>query len=244
MVEIVTPAPSSAPTGAHSAERNTRDDIVTALQQTVLFACLSSDELAKMARLVRRFVMEPGPIFLEGDTSSNAYLLLSGQVDISVFSSDGRELLLYRVRPGDFFGEMALLDHQPRSACAIARTRCEMLSISRTALLEAVSSNPETALRMIVSLAHRLRVADQSLKALSFLDMSARLARVLLSLEKEQGKRGIVRVSHEELAAALGCVRQSVTRTLATWRHMGYVTTGRGYIRLLHHRKLHALTQF
>jgi CRP/FNR family transcriptional regulator, cyclic AMP receptor protein len=138
---------------------------------------------------------------------------------------------------------MALLDHEARSACAIARTQCEILSISRSALLQAVSNSPELALRMIASLSRRLRVADESIKAMSFLDMSARLARELLAIEREQDGHGVVHVGQEELAVILGCARQSVTRTLATWRRLGYASTQRGTIRLLNPRKLRALTQ-
>jgi CRP-like cAMP-binding protein len=214
-----------------------------ALRRSTLFACLSDEQLARVSRLVKRFEMAPGPIFLEGDRSSNAYVLISGRVDISIFSSDGRELILYKVGPGDFFGEMALLDHQPRSACAIARIRCDLISVSRSALLQAIANSPELALRMIASLSQRLRVADDSIKAMSFLDMSARLARTLLAIEREQDGHGVVHVSQEELAVILGCARQSITRTLATWRRLGYASTARGKVRLLNPRKLRALSQ-
>ena len=225
-------------------EPNGPTDIRSALQRSVLFSCLPEYEIAKLAKLVRRFVMEPGPIFLEGDVSSNTYLLVSGRVDISVFSSDGRELQLYRLGPGDFFGEMALLDHQPRSSSAIARTRCEIILISRSTLQDTVAHNPDLALRMIASLSQRLRTADETIKAISFLDMTSRLARALLEMEKEQGRRGMVRASQSELANAVGCMRQSVTRTIATWRRLGYVTTSRGYIRIVNRRKLQAYSQW
>jgi hypothetical protein len=74
--------------------------------------------------------------------------------------------------------------------------------------------------------------------------MSARLARELLAIEHEQEGHGIVRVGQEELATILGCARQSVTRTLATWRRMGYATTQRGAIRLLNPRVLRELSRF
>jgi CRP/FNR family cyclic AMP-dependent transcriptional regulator len=212
--------------------------IIEALQHAALFESLTETELARLAGRVQRFAMPPGPLFLEGDRAGIAYVLVSGRVDISLFSSDGRELRLYRVRPGDFFGELGLLDDQPRSASAIARTRCELLSLSGETLLDLISHNADVALRMIVSLTQRLRTADQNLKALSFLDMSARLARLLLTMDAEQGATGTVRVSQEELATALGSVRQSVTRTITVWRRMGYVQTGRSYVRILNRRKL------
>lgn len=217
--------------------------IVNALQSSVLFSCLSAEELTEMARLVRPFTMAPGIIFMEGDTSANAYVLVSGRVDISVFSDDGRELLLYRLGPGHLFGETGLLDEQPRSACAIARTNCELIAISRRTLLNSVGHSPGLALRMIASMSRRLRTADETIKAIGFLDMSSRLARVVLAMEVEQNGRGIVRVGQDDLATSIGCMRQSVTRTITSWRRLGYVSTGRGYIRILNRRKLQALSR-
>jgi CRP/FNR family transcriptional regulator len=78
---------------------------------------------------------------------------------------------------------------------------------------------------------------------MTFLDMTARLARVLLTMEAEQNSPGVVRASHEELANALGCLRQSVTRMIALWRRMGYVKTSRGQISILNRRKLQAYIQ-
>ena len=216
---------------------------VAALRRSALFATLAEAELAQMSRLVHRFVMAPGVIFREGDSSATTYVLVSGRVDIAVFSADGRELLLYRLGPGDFFGELALLDDQPRGSTALARSRCELLAIGRAPLLDAITRNPQLALGMIVSLAGRLRTADETIKAVGFLDMSARLARTLLAVEEEQAGQGVVRVGQHELASAVGCTRQSVTRTLAAWRQRGYITTARGCIRLLDRPTLQAFAE-
>ena len=243
MSTTVSPTRPEQHTDSRPPESDELADIVAALQASVLFSRLSAEELTEMARLVRPFKMAPGIIFMEGDTSTNAYVLVSGRVDISVFSEDGRELLLYRLGPGQLFGETGLLDEQPRSACAIARTDCELIAISRRTLLNSVTHNPGLALRMIASLSRRLRTADETIKAIGFLDMSARLARVVLTMEQEQVGRGTVRVGQSDLASAIGCMRQSVTRTITTWRRLGYVSTGRGYIRILNRRKLQALSR-
>jgi CRP/FNR family transcriptional regulator, cyclic AMP receptor protein len=243
MAATVSPPQPIEPVLGRPAESDALAHIIGALQSSVLFSCLSGAELIEMARLVRPFEMAPGLIFMEGDSSTNAYVLVSGRVDISVFSDDGRELLLYRLGPGHLFGETGLLDEQPRSACAIARTHCELISISRRILLNSVAHNPGLALRMIASLSRRLRTADETIKAIGFLDMSARLVRILLAMEQEQEGRGIVRVSQNDLASTVGCMRQSITRTITAWRRMGYVSTGRGYIRILNRRKLQALSR-
>ena len=244
MVATLTPPRVTDLKDVEQAAPDGPTDIAGALQRSALFACLPEAEIAKLARMVRRFVMGPGPIYLEGDTSKNAYALVSGRVDISAFSSDGRELVLYRLGPGDLFGETALLDRETRTGSAIARTRCEIISISRLTLLDVVSRNPDLALRMIGSLLQRLRTADETIKSISFLDMTARLARTLLSIEQEQNGQGTVRISQAELANAVGCMRQSITRTIATWRRLGYVITGRGYIKILNRRKLWAYSQW
>jgi CRP/FNR family cyclic AMP-dependent transcriptional regulator len=243
MATTVSLCNSVQPSDSQAPEQDQLSQIVDALRASVLFSRLSAAELTEMACLVRPFKMAPGIIFMEGDTSTNAYVVVSGRVDISVFSDDGRELLLYRLGPGHLFGETGLLDEQPRSACAIARAHCELISISRRVLLNSVTHNPGLALRMIASLSRRLRTADETIKAIGFLDMSARLVRILLAMEQEQEGGGIVWVSQNDLASTLGCMRQSVTRTITAWRRLGYVSTGRGYIRILNRRKLQALSR-
>jgi CRP-like cAMP-binding protein len=215
-------------------------DSLALLRQAPLFESLSDEESERLAARATRFTMPPGPLFYEGDRPTNAYLLLVGEVDLTVCSSDGRSLLLYKIWPGDLFGELGLVDDQPRSATAIARTRCEMLSFSREVLLDVVARNPAIALRLIGLLSQRLRVADATIKSITFQDMTARLAATLLRLEREQQGRGAIRTNHAELAEALACTRQSVTRTIALWRQLGYVETGRGWLRIRNRRLLQA----
>lgn len=213
------------------------------LRQSDLFYSLTSDQFAQLMAYSRSFEMSPGLIYMEGDIPSNAYVLLRGRVDICLLSRDGRELLLHRLGPGALFGEGELLDGQPRSALAIARTRSQLLAIPRDALLHVARSNPDLAHYIIAVLSQRSRNMVETVKEIGFFGMSARLARILLSMDDEQRRCGIVHVNQHELASAVGCTRQSVTRTIAEWRRLGYVSTGRGYIRILDPSQLQANSQ-
>lgn len=208
-------------------------EITQILRSCLLLSCLAPSDLARIAAEARIFTMAPGPLFLEGDRGDCAYVLVHGRMDISVYSPDGREMLLYRVPAQEVFGEMALLDEGPRSASAIARTPCRLVTIPRATFYSLLQENPQLALRIIVTLSHRLRIADQTIKAVSFLDMPCRLAQLLLHLDAEHGRVGCVPVSQVELATFLGCARQSVTRVLANWRHAGFVDTSRKHITIL-----------
>jgi CRP-like cAMP-binding protein len=196
-----------------------------------LFRGLSRNDSARLAKLVRERHYPAGSIlFLEGDPGDFAHIVLSGRVHISVTSLDGEELLLHEAGQGDYFGELALLDGQPRSAAATAVDETTTLCIAREDLLEHLRTHPEAALLMLRFTSERLRRADEKIKMLGFLDVAGRLARSLVDLDQPAGKRASIRVNHGQLAAMIGSRRPTVTLLLGSWRSAGYVVTGRGRI--------------
>ena len=113
------------------------------LRQLPLFEGISEPALAALERACFRRKVDKGTrLFFRGDPADNFYLLLSGEVVISLTSSDGRELVINQIQPGDFFGELGLLTGQPRSADAIVRQTAELVAIPRQAFLAALAREP------------------------------------------------------------------------------------------------------
>jgi CRP/FNR family cyclic AMP-dependent transcriptional regulator len=100
-------------------------------------------------------------LFRKGDPGHCMYVILSGQISIYLEASEGRTAVLRVLQPGDFFGEMALLDGGPRSANALALDACELFVLERSSFLDIMTTSPELLSRLLSGLAERLRATDE-----------------------------------------------------------------------------------
>ena len=209
------------------------DELLGFLSRQPLFADLSADELLPLARLVRRQRYPRGRVlFAQGELGNMAFIVRHGLVDIVVESADGRDLVLYEVRPGDHFGEMALLEGGPRSASAVCREDSEVLAIARDDLLAELQRHPSIMLRMLQAMSRRLRLVDRRLETLVFHDAAIRLAEALWQASTEEGGWRVARIRQDDLASRIGVSRQTVNKLLGEWRRAGLVSVARGEIRL------------
>ena len=183
-----------------------------------LFSKISQASLVALARGCRFRQIEKGEvIFFQSDDSDAAYLVRSGKVSIILNSPDGREMVINEIHSGDLFGELGILTRKPRSTSAIAYTNCELLVVPRDIFLDVVEHEQHLALQMLELTARRLQMSGKRESALAFLDAQARLAGLLLELERHE-KKGYVTISQEELAQHTGLIRQTVAKALGKWR--------------------------
>lgn len=209
------------------------------LRQVPLFMGVNEQVLETLEQSCSRRSLENDThLFYRGDPAEHFFLLITGQVEILLSSPDGRELVINEMRPGDFFGELALLTGQPRSADAVARGGTELVAVPRTAFLAALDCDPILARRLLQATATRLSRTSDFQNSLAFLDAQARLARVLLELDSQNEERGYITISQEELAQRSGLIRQTVAKSLGKWRRKGWLLTGRGHIVLLNRSAL------
>jgi len=209
------------------------EELLRFLARQPLFADLPAADLAPLASVVRRRHYPRGAIiFTQGDLGNVAFIVRSGRVEIVVESADGRDLVLYEVGPGDHFGEMALLEGQPRSASAVCTEPSELLAITREDLLGELERHPSIMLRMLQAMSRRLRLTDRRLEALAFHDAAIRLAETLWRVSQAEGDHRVARIHQDDLAARVGVSRQTVNRVLGEWRRRGLVSVARGEIRL------------
>jgi CRP/FNR family cyclic AMP-dependent transcriptional regulator len=192
--------------------------------------------LAHSARV--RHLSKGELLFSQTDPADAVYIVRRGGIAIFLATPDGRELVINEMLPGDCFGELSLLTDQSRSTGAEAREASEVIWISHRDFMEALKGEPELMRRVLETTADRLRSSSERESALAFLDSSARLARVLLQLEGQEGGGGAVHVTQEELAQFVGLARQTVSKKLGRWRREGWVNTGRGRIEILRRGRL------
>ncbi len=171
-------------------------------------------------------------LFHREEPGDGLYAILSGRIAFTVGSPEGKELILNVLGPGEFFGEIALLDGKGRSASAVARDPAELAFIGRADFLDFLGRRPEAMLRIIELLCARLRRATDYIEDSAFLDLPARLSKSLLSLVdgRDRNATATIRISQEELAAMLGVSRERVNRQLAVWCDLGILEQGRGRV--------------
>jgi CRP/FNR family cyclic AMP-dependent transcriptional regulator len=165
-------------------------------------------------------------IINEGDRGDSLFVILAGRVKAYVSDDDGREMILAIYGPGDYVGEMSL-DGRPRSASVMTLEPTTCSVVTRDTLKEAISAKPDVAMALISTLIDRARIATDSVKNLALMDVYGRVARLLLSLAREQPDGRLVvpeRMTQQDIADRVGASRDMISRIFKDLTIGGYVT--------------------
>ena len=191
------------------------------LRRIDLFADLTDREVDTVLDVMRERTIPRGTtVFHQFDSGGGLYLILAGSVKITRTGRDGREVTVAVLNEGNFFGEMSLLDGQPRSASATALQAVRMLVLDREHFQRYVLAQPRIVAKLLRELSKRLRGADQAIENLALGSVRDRLTHLLGHLGRRlplKEGRGVIERSptHQELAEMVGSSRETVTRTLA-----------------------------
>jgi CRP-like cAMP-binding protein len=193
-----------------------------------LFAALEPEARKPLAGLIRvRRYAARQPVVWEGETGGTLFLSLTGYFKAITTGRDGKEMLLSIMGPGEVFGELSVLDGQPRSASVVTVEAGELASIERPALFELMASSPKLAIGLIEVLAQRVRTLTKRYETISSQDLPQRLAQVLVSLAQKHGQpdgprvRIPMRLSQQDLGSMVGATRESVNKQLRKWTQTG-----------------------
>lgn len=191
------------------------------LRNVPIFADLEEKDLQKIVKLGTRQKHKKGNIvLLEQESGAALFIIVSGKVKVVRMDEDGREVILSIFGPGEFFGEMSLLDGQARSASVVATVKSELFMIHRRDFLEALHEFPMVAIALLAELAMRLRKADMQIKSLSLKEAAGRIANVLLILADDIGvfRKGKVEIDdlplQQDIANMAGTSRETVSRMI------------------------------
>jgi CRP/FNR family transcriptional regulator, cyclic AMP receptor protein len=226
-----------------------RDARRAALQGSPLFEAMQPAELDGILNFASERRCRRGQtIFQRGDDGSAMMAVLRGRVRISSVSGDGKEVTLNVISPGEVFGEIALLDGQPRSADATAIEDTLLLVVERRHFLPFVGQNVDLMLRLLAVLCSRLRRTSTALEEIALFDLPVRLARVLLKLAVDYGRPGPagtridLKLSQRDLSNLVAASRESVNKQLRAWRENRLVDLEDGFIVLRRPAELNRLT--
>lgn len=200
------------------------------LQNVPIFADLEEPELKKIEKLGLRKKYKKGNIVvLEKEMGAALFVIISGKVKIVRTDEDGREVILSIFGPGEFFGEMSLLDGLARSASVVALAKAELFMIHRRDFLKLLNEHPQVAISLLGELTTRLRKADTQIKSLSLKDASGRVANVILMLADDIGvfRKGKVEIDElplqQDMANMAGTSRETVSRMIHQFVREGHL---------------------
>jgi CRP/FNR family transcriptional regulator/CRP/FNR family cyclic AMP-dependent transcriptional regulator len=221
------------------------------LAEVPLFEGLSDADLNVVAQRVRQISRkENSAIFHRNDPGVALYVIVNGKIKIHNETPDGGDAIIAILNDGEFFGELAVLDGEERSADATTLEPTEMLMLTKDDFHDIIHRNPRISVRILATLAGRLRRTTNAFLAYSTLDVNGRLALQLLRLAEQNGivtGNGVridLRLTQTDLGSLVGASRESVNKVMGFFRRQGYVAVDdRGQITLKNSTALERLCE-
>lgn len=193
-----------------------------------LFSELSDEDIQAIASsgVVKSFPKHT-VLICEGDQSDFLYVILEGKVKVFVSDESGKEAIINIQGPGEYFGELALIDEVPRSASVMTLVPVRLAFVSRTDFETCLAEHPSLALKLIRTLTQRIRSLTDVVKNLALHDVYGRVARTLLKLAREKDGQLVIdqRLTHQDIADMVGASREMVSRIMKDLTIGGYLQT-------------------
>ena len=165
-------------------------------------------------------------VLTEGEAGDSLFMIQTGKVKVFIGDEDGREIILKILSPGSFFGEMSMIDKQPRSASVTTLETSTFLVLQHNAFEKCVEAAPRIAQMVMQVLAQRVREADRKIGTLALMDVYGRVASTLLELAVYNNGKLMVgeKLSQQDLANMVGASREMVNRILKDLSDRGFIS--------------------
>ena len=199
------------------------------IRRVPLFSMLTAVQAALVAdAVVKRRFKRGEPIVEQGKKSNALTIILTGRARVISSDARGREVILATMHPGDYVGEMSLIDDAPHSASVFAEIQSDALILGRHEFARCLPEDDSMAYAVLRGLVQRLRHADRKIESLALMDVYGRVARALLeSAGQKGGEQAIIRdkVSRQDLAKTVGASREMVSRVMKDLEERGFIET-------------------
>ena len=201
------------------------NEMIAAMRKTPLFSSLTDGSIGEFISQGRVVPFKAQrQVFSPGRPADQFYVVLSGQVKIYKLSSRGDEQTLHIYGPGDTFGEAAMLMRIDFPAFCRTLADTALLVVSRETMRRAIAKSPDMAMGMLAGLSSKLREFNSLIEQLSLKEVPARLATAILAQANAAGKNSFkLSQTKRELAARIGTVPETLSRTLAKMRRKGMI---------------------
>ena len=199
------------------------------IRRVPLFALLTAGQAESVAEAVVKRRFKRGEALVEQGQKSNALaILLTGRARVVSADSRGREVILATLGPGDYIGEMSIIDNEPHSATVRAEVQTDVLLLGRADFARCLAENASMSLVVMRGLVKRLRHADRKIESLALLDVYGRVAHALLEFAVQDAHgQWIIRekISRQDLAKMVGASREMVSRVMKDLEDRGFIET-------------------
>ncbi|MGH6640882.1 MAG: Crp/Fnr family transcriptional regulator [Polaromonas sp.] len=199
------------------------------IRRVPLFSMLTASQAESVAdAVVKRRFKRGEPIVDQGKKSNALSIILTGRARVITTDTRGREVILATMHPGDYVGEMSLIDNEPHSATVRAEIQTDALILGRLEFARCLPENSSMAYAVMKGLVQRLRHADRQIESLALMDVYGRVARALLEFASEDGAGNAVirdKVSRQDLAKMVGASREMVSRVMKDLEERGFIET-------------------
>jgi CRP/FNR family cyclic AMP-dependent transcriptional regulator len=199
------------------------------LRRVPLFCMLTPQQAEVLAPAIAKRRVRRGECIVEQGAKTDAlYLLLTGRARVTSTDQRGREVIIATLNPGDYIGEMSLIDNQPHSATVRADVQTDLLVLGRTEFARCLPEADSVAHAVMRGLVLRLRQADRKIESLALMDVYGRVARALLDFAQSDSMgEGTIRrkISRQDLAKMVGASREMVSRVMKDLEERGFVQT-------------------
>jgi CRP-like cAMP-binding protein len=206
------------------------------IRRVPLFSMMTTEQAQTVADGVVKRRYRRGEIIVEQGRKSDAlFILLSGRARVVTSDSRGREVILAVFEPGDYLGEMSLIDNEPHSATVRAEVQTDVLVLGRSEFAACLPDASSLSYSILRGLVARLRNADRQIESLALLDVYGRVARALLDMAQDEEGVRIIRskVSRQDLAKVVGASREMVSRVMKDLEERGLIETqDNGWVKL------------
>lgn len=199
------------------------------LKNLDIFASLDDEAFGLVCSVAKnRAVRKNTLLFSKGDENRTMYIIKKGRVDVSVFTENGKELILSTLHPGDYFGELSMLDGAPISANITSTTDCEFIYLHKEDFFRILQNQFSISKNIIHHLCKKIRELTEKAEDFALKDVYERLARLLIDLSEEtvDGKRVVqTPLTHRSIALRIGSSREMISRVMKELEVGGYIST-------------------
>ena len=220
--------------------------IMEFVKKVPLFQGLTDTEMLAVCSLMILREFHTGEVIVQKDEEEDQtfFIIVSGTAHVSVITSEGKQTILATLKRSDFFGEMAILDGEPRSASVIAAEDCKVLMLYRKPFLDILHRFPKITIQMLIEMSKRLRNSNRQINTLSLISASGRVAEVILRMAKERIRIGSVmiipkRPTHQMIAEMAGTSRETVSRIISALQKKHYIAIDRKKMTILNEEKFY-----
>lgn len=220
------------------------------LKRCPLFERLGPEETQRLdVRSMVRSFRKKDIVYFPDEPGESVLVLARGRVKLNALSPDGRETIFAFIEPGELFGELAILDREPRSEYAEAVEDSLVMAVPREELLWLMQRRPDVALHVSKLLGFRIRRIENRLRSLLFRSTKERAISLLLELLASHGRHDgshweiRLRLSHQEFANLIGSTRETVTATLGQLQREGLIKISRRRISVLDRQRLNEMAR-